>query len=331
MYDVYAMGNAIVDYEIEIDDDFLSKHGVEKSLMTLVDEPRQQELVQAVGSKIKKKQGGGSAANSIFTLAQMGGKGFYSCKVANDEDGQLYIEELGANEIATNLNPLRMPEGTTGKCLVMVTPDSERTMNTFLGITSDFSKNELIAEAIANAKYLFIEGYLITSDNGVEAMKRAKEIALQHGTKVSLTFSDPSMVKYFRDSMMEVASDGIDLLFCNEEEAMLYTDEQTLEDALISLKKTFNHFVVTLGKKGALVYDGEQLIEIEPFPTKAIDSTGAGDTFSGAFLYGITNGYSYELSGKLASLSASKVVSKYGPRLENQQLSEIAVMIKRLK
>ncbi len=322
-YDVCAIGNALVDYEIEIDDDFLKRYEIEKGFMTLVDEERQHVLVKAVYNNIRKKQGGGSAANTIIALSQLGGKGFYSCKVASDEDGVFYIKDLNENGVETNLKIESLANGTTGKCLVMVSQDAERTMNTFLGITGDFSASELSETAIVNSDYLFIEGYLVSSDNGREAMIRAKKIAEDNNVKVALTFSDPSMVKYFKDGMEEVVGASVDLLFCNEEEAMLFTGEESLEGAREELKKAAKKFVITQGKNGAMVFDGDTFIDIEPYPTKAVDTTGAGDMFSGAFLYGITHGHTYASSAKLASKASSMIVSKFGPRLAYFELQQI--------
>lgn len=322
-YDVYAIGNALVDYVIEVDDTFFTEHNVEKSLMTLVDEERQQELTTAVKGLIKEKQGGGSAANTIVALSKLGGIGYYSCKVANDEDGQVYLKDLQDNGLDTNLDREQLPEGITGKCLVMVSPDAERTMNTYLGITSDFSKSEIDANALTNSEYLFIEGYLVTSPTGLEAMKAAKKIAEENGVKVSLTFSDPSMVKYFRDQMQDVVDPSVDLLFCNEEEAMLFTGKDTIAEAREELKKSARKFVITQGKNGAIIFDGDTYIDIEPYKVAAVDSNGAGDMFSGAFLYGITAGHNYASAGKLASKAASEVVSKFGPRLDFHKLQEI--------
>ncbi|SNS96736.1 Sugar or nucleoside kinase, ribokinase family [Ekhidna lutea] len=322
-YDVCAIGNALVDYEIEVADQFFSDHKVEKGLMTLVDEERQSELVDSVEGKIKKKQGGGSAANTIFGLAELGGKGFYTCKVADDSDGILYTNDLIKAGIDSNLDPNNLYQGTTGKCLVMITPDAERTMNTYLGITADFSVNELQEEAIKNSTYLFMEGFLVSSPTGLEAMKKAKELAQKHGVKVSLTFSDPSMVKYFGDQMKEVVGDGVDLLFCNIEEAELFTGVNGEEEVKKAISKVAREFVITKGKDGAVAFDGNSYHEIEPFPTKAIDATGAGDMFAGAFLYGINHGLSHAQAGKLASAASSAVVSKFGPRLNQNHIKEI--------
>jgi sugar/nucleoside kinase (ribokinase family) len=323
-YQVYGVGNAIVDYEIEVSNDFFKENQVEKGLMTLVDEARQAELINVVKNKIKKRQSGGSAANSIISLAQLGGKAFYACKIASDEDGKFYLNGLQEAGVDTNLAPHLLPDGTTGKCLVMVSPDADRTMNTYLGITSEFSTNELDNQAIAASEYVFLEGYLVTSPTGLVAMKEAKKVAKESGAKVSLSFSDPAMVKYFRDQMVDVVGDGVDLLFCNEEEAMLYTNTSDLEAAKTALKKVASQFVITLGKNGALVYDGAIFSQIESFPTKAIDTTGAGDMFCGAFLYGITHGHSFEQAGRLASRASSAVVSQFGPRLELSKIQKIA-------
>lgn len=326
-YDVYAIGNALVDYEIEVDDQFFINHAIEKSLMTLVDDERQQYLVDAVKGSVKAKQGGGSAANSVVAMSALGGRAYYSCKVANDEDGKLYLAELHNNGLATNLSPGHLEEGTTGKCLVMVTPDAERTMNTYLGITADFSVSELDEEALSEAEYLFMEGYLVTSDNGLGAMKKARELAKKHGVKVSMSFSDPSMVKYFGQQMREIVGDGVDLLFCNEEEALEYTDTTDVEAAAEALKSVAGSFAITLGKKGALIYDGKGFTRANAPEVAAIDTNGAGDMFCGAFLYGLTNGIGTEGTGKLACHAASAVVTKYGPRLSKEKLEELRGMV----
>ncbi len=322
-YDVYAIGNALVDIVTEVDDEFFAKNGIEKGFMTLVDEERQHQLVNAIHLPGTNMQCGGSAANTVIALSQFGGKGFYSCKVAKDEMGKFYLDDLANNNVSTNLRYESAAEGITGKCLVMTSPDAERTMNTFLGITANFSVEEVDEEAIRNAAYLYIEGYLVTSENGLEAMKFAKDLARKHGVKTSLTFSDPSMVKYFKPQMAEVVGDGVDLLFCNEEEATLFTDTDSIEAAVEQLKKIAQSFVITLGAEGALLFQNGKSFNIPAFPIKAIDANGAGDMFAGAFLYGITNGHSYEEAGKFASLAASKVVSKSGPRLELLQAQNL--------
>jgi sugar/nucleoside kinase (ribokinase family) len=322
-YNVYGIGNALVDIVTEVDDQFLQDHNIEKGLMTLVDEEHQTRVSNAINLNNSNMQCGGSAANSIIAVSQFGGSSYYSCKVANDELGNFYQKDLKNNGVDSNLHSENLEKGITGKCLVMTTEDASRTMNTFLGITGDYSRTEIMEGALKDAQYLYIEGYLVTSENGQDAMKHAKKLAEDNGVKTALTFSDPSMVKYFKEPMESVIGASVDLLFCNEEEAMLYTGKDNITEAREELKKAAKRFVITLGANGAMIFDGDTFIDIEPYSVHAIDTNGAGDLFAGAFLYGITNGHSFADSGKLASLASSKVVTQFGPRLEWHQAKEI--------
>jgi sugar/nucleoside kinase (ribokinase family) len=322
-YDVTGIGNALVDIEFKVKDQFFVDYKVEKGLMTLVDEERQNALMEVIDTEEAKKQCGGSAANTVIAVSQFGGDSYYCCKVANDELGHFFVQDMKDSGVDNNLVSDNLAEGITGKCLVMVTEDSERTMNTFLGITQNFSKSDVNEAAIKDSKYLFIEGYLVTSPNGKEAMVHAKKIAEAAGTKVALTFSDPAMVKYFKAGFDDVIGPSVDLLFANEEEAMIFTEKDNILEAREELKKAAKHFVITQGKNGAMIYDGDTFIDIEPYKTTAIDSNGAGDMFAGAFMYGITNGHSYASSGKLASMASSKIVSQFGPRLKWHEAKEV--------
>jgi sugar/nucleoside kinase (ribokinase family) len=213
-YDVYGIGNALVDMEFKVEEKFFTENNVDKGHMTLVDEARQAELMSVLGNVDSiKKQCGGSAANSMIAISQFGGKSFYSCKVANDELGRFYLNDLKNNGVDTFHTIETVSEGTTGKCMVMVSPDAERTMNSFLGITETLSTEEINEEALKNSKWLYIEGYLVTSETGFAAAMRTKELAKKHGVKTALTFSDPGMVKFFRGNMEMLLSDSVDLLF----------------------------------------------------------------------------------------------------------------------
>lgn len=322
-YDVYAIGNAIVDIVTEVEYDFFQKNEVEKGIMTLVDEKRQQHLMKAIDMNKSKLTGGGSAGNTITALSQFGGNGFYSCLVAKDELGKFFLDDLKSNAVATNLIYDQLPKDHTGRCLVMTSPDAERTMNTFLGVNSFFSPEYLDEESIKNSSYVYMEGYLVASPKGLEAMKETKRLAEHHKVSTVLTFSDPSMVKYFAKQMEEIVGASVDLLFCNEEEAMIFTGTDDILQAREKLKGLAKRFVMTLGKNGALVFDGDTFIQIEPYKVTAVDSNGAGDMFAGAFMYAITHGHSFAEAGKLASLAASKVVSQWGPRLQKDQLHKI--------
>lgn len=322
-YDVYAIGNALVDMEYEVHDDFFVKHKIDKGLMTLVDEDRQNYLLNALGTAPKKQQCGGSASNSVIAIAQFGGKGFYSCKVAKDPIGNFYYQDLQDNGVDSNLKYQDREEGVTGKCLVLITPDAERTMNTYLGITSSISKNEIVMDAIRSSKYMYMEGYLVASPTGRSAAVQARKIAEAAGVKTALTFSDVNMVKFFREGMEEMIGDKVDLLFANITEACAFTGYDDVMEAREELKKVANTFVITLGENGAMIFDGDTFIDIEPFAVEAVDSNGAGDMFAGAFLYAITNGHTYASAGKLASLAASRVVGQFGPRLKTETVLEI--------
>lgn len=325
-YDVYGIGNALVDMEFKVTDDFFTQNNVEKGLMTLVEEDRQNELLEVlhnIHSDEIKKACGGSAANTVIAVSQFGGNSFYSCKVANDETGHFYLDDLKENGVHTKYTNSTAPEGTTGKCMVMVTPDAERTMNTFLGITATFSEEELVEEEIKNSKWLYIEGYLVASPTGQAAALKAKEIAKKHGVKIAFTMSDPNMVKFFPENVAAIMDGGIDMLFCNEIEATEFSKTANISEAREELKKHAKNFAITLGKNGAIIWDGTMFVDIEPHTVQAIDSNGAGDMFAGAFMYGITNGHSLAGSGTLASLASSKVVSQFGPRLSWAQAKEV--------
>ncbi|WP_430461197.1 adenosine kinase [Thalassolituus sp. LLYu03] len=319
-YHIYGIGNALVDKEFEVDDAFFAKAGIGKGMMTLIDEQQLASLLSTLSADygLKKRACGGSAANTIIGASYFGAKTFYTCNVASDESGDFYVADLQAAGVDTNMDGAR-DEGVTGKCLVMVTPDAERTMNTYLGITSDLHEKHIKEAALAASEYVYIEGYLVTSDTSRAAAIQVRKLARQHGVKVAMTFSDPAMVQFFKDGLLEMLGDGVDLLFCNEQEAMLLAGTDNLQDAIPVLKQHAKTFAVTLGAQGALAFDGETLHEIAPHAVKAVDSNGAGDMFAGAFLYAITHGHDFAAAGRLASAASAQVVSQFGPRLSAEQ------------
>lgn len=317
-YHVYAVGNAIVDKEFQVSDALFEEKNIVKGHMTLVPEQAQIELIETLKQRfgLRKRASGGSAANTLMATQCLGGKTFLSCKVGNDETGDFYAHDLAAAGIHSNLKAER-EAGVTGRCVVMVSPDAERTMHTCLGIAGNLSEMELMPDLIELSQYFYIEGYLVTSDSARAAAIKGKDIAQKSGNKVALTFSDPGMVLHFRAGLLEILGDnGVDLLFCNREEALNWAGSQSLDDAVIALKKISRQFAITLGAEGALLFDGEQLYKVAGFPAKAVDTNGAGDMFAGAFLYGLTHGYSFENAGRLAAYAASVTVAHFGPRLE---------------
>ncbi|MGB2248403.1 MAG: adenosine kinase [Alcanivorax sediminis] len=315
-YDVYALGNALVDTEIEVSDAFLERMNVGKGVMTLVDEARQAELLTALAEEAepRKQTSGGSACNTVVATRYFGGTSYYACKVASDATGDIFVNDLTAAGVDINMNGNRV-SGVSGKCLVMLTPDAERTMNTYLGISSEVSVQDLDEAAIADSHYVYLEGYLVSGDSSRAATVKLRQLAEKHGVKTSLTFSDPAMVQFFKDGLIEMLGDGVDLLFCNEAEATSFTDTNSVDEALQALKAVCRSAVITLGARGALVWDGTDTHQIEPVAVDAVDSNGAGDLFAGAFLYAITHGHDFATAGKLASVSSAKLVTRFGPRL----------------
>lgn len=321
-YHVYGIGNALVDMEYEVEPEDLSKLRIDKGVMTLVDEAHQVEIMEHLAERHHVKGSGGSAANSVIAVSQLGGQGFYSCKVANDALGHFYLDDLIASGVDTNRHGER-EDGHTGRCVVLVTPDTDRTMVTFLGVSGGLSAGELVTEAIADSDYFYMEGYLVTSDSARTAVTAGREIARGAGVKTAISLSDPNMVTYFKAGLLDMIGGGVDLLFANEAEAKGMAGNSDLDGALDYLKTIAREFAITRGPKGALVWDGRRMIEVEAVKVQAVDTVGAGDMFAGAFLYGLTQGWGHERAGALASAAAGKLVTSLGPRIPAAETQEI--------
>jgi sugar/nucleoside kinase (ribokinase family) len=321
-YQVYGIGNALVDMEYEVETVDLGILGIDKGVMTLVDETQQLAIMSHLKHHRHQRGSGGSAANSIIALSQLGAKGFYSCKVADDELGHFYMGDLIQGGVDTN-NHTEKAQGHTGRCVVLVTPDSDRTMCTFLGVSGALSASELVEDALRDSEWFYTEGYLVTSDHAREASIAAKGIADTSGVKTAISLSDPNMVKFFKPGLLEMIGSGVDLLFANEFEAMGMAGSDDLSVAVDYLKTISQTFAITRGPKGALIWDGEALIEIAPVKVKAVDTVGAGDMFAGAFLFGLSQGWGYARAGHLASAAAAKLVTSIGPRISAAETQAI--------
>jgi sugar/nucleoside kinase (ribokinase family) len=315
-YHVYGIGAALVDTEIQVSDDDLAALNIDKGLMTLVDEDRQHELIHHLEGHLvhSRRASGGSACNSIIAASYFGASAFYSCRVANDENGDFYLNDLKQAGVDSNFHGDK-DNGITGKCLVMISPDAERSMNTFLGISETLSTADLNEQAIADSEFIYMEGYLVTSPTGRAAAIAARKIAEANRVKTAFTLSDPGMVEFFKDGLAEMIGERVDLLFCNKEEALGWAATDSLDRAIAEMKKIAKTFAITLGHEGALLFDGEKLIPIKGNKVDAVDTNGAGDMFAGAFIYAISHGHSYQVAGELASLASARVVAGYGPRL----------------
>ena len=322
--ELYSIGNALVDQEFLITEDFLQQQQLQKGTMQLADQAAQNSLNAALGThaQAKGQASGGSAANTTVAFAALGGQAFYGCRVGDDALGEFYLKDLAEAQVHTSAKSISA--GQTGTCMVMITPDGERTMHTHLGITAELSDQQVDLSSLPQAQYLYIEGYLATSPSARVAVKQARQIARQHDTRLALSLSDPAMVQYARDGLVDLLDDGVDVLFCNEQEALLFTRCDTLDAAIVQLLQYSTLVVVTRGGEGAIVSArGQDSIAIAPVSVQVLDTNGAGDAFSGAFLFGLTQGFVLAECGRLASHISAQVVSQYGPRLAVEQYKQI--------
>jgi sugar/nucleoside kinase (ribokinase family) len=322
-YDLYAIGNALVDTEYEVSDEQLGAMGVDKRHMTLIDTPRRAELLGQLKAHHPRRTGGGSAGNTVVALSQLGGRAFYSCSVADDELGDFYAADLQANGVATNLTHTRASEGQTGSCLVLVTPDAERSMCTFLGVSADLNDSALHPQDIAKSRLYYMEGYLAASPTGLQAALAGKATALAQGVPMALTLSDVSMIRFCKAGLDAMLDGGVDFLFCNEEEAQVWaglSDIDAVAAAMAPLAKTV---CITRGPQGCLIVQGSERHTVATVPVKAVDTNGAGDMFAGAFLYGVSQGWPLTQAATLANRCAAKVVSQHGNRLTRAQMQDL--------
>lgn len=322
-FDIYGIGAALVDTEIEVQDAQLLELGVEKGLMTLVDAETQERVVAGLASQMvhSKRASGGSAANTIIGASYFGAKCFYSCRVGNDDNGEFYLNDMQRAGVRCNRYDDQTPG--TGKCLVLITPDAERTMLTHLGISETLCERAIDEDALKQSRYAYIEGYLVTSPTGRAAAIKLRKLAEACGVKTAISLSDPGMVQFFGDGLKEMIGEGVDLLFCNQDEGMGFTQTTDAHAALEALKTYAKQVVVTRGPQGALAFDGQKTHEIAGVNVKAIDTNGAGDMFAGAFLSAICAGQDFADAGRLAARAAAQVVSQYGPRLRPEQHAEL--------
>lgn len=326
---LFSIGNALIDQEFKVSDDFLTQQGIQKGTMQLTfDQPAQHALYEQLQAtqQYKGQASGGSAANTTVAFSALGGHAFYACRVGQDELGQFYLNGLNAANVQTSTRSIST--GVTGTCMVLISPDSERTMQTFLGTTADLSDTEIDYTALSSAAYLYIEGYLSTSDSARSAVKKARAIARENNVKIALSLSDPAMVQYARQGLNELIDDGLDLLFCNEQEALMYTETTTLADATQALLKLSQMVVITLGAKGVHVATGSECFVVAGREVVAVDANGAGDAFAGAFLYALQQQMNLTDAAKLAILVSSEVVAHYGPRLDNARYGELLQQFK---
>ena len=323
-YDLYAIGNALVDAEYEVSEALLQELAVEKRHMTLIDAPRRTALLSGLQGLHARRAGGGSAGNTVVALAQLGGRAFYSCRVANDELGAFYRADLESHGVASNVQHSKAPEGQTGTCIVLVTPDAERSMSTFLGATAEIDASALHPADIARSKIYYMEGYLAASPTGLDAALQGRAVARAAGVQLASTLSDMSMINFCRAGLEAMIGDGLDYLFCNEEEAQVWCGTQDTQRVVAEIAKLARVVCLTRGARGCLVLEGGQCTDVPAAAVKAIDTNGAGDMFAGAVMYAVTQGRTRADAAWLANQAAGQVVSQYGNRLATAPLKALA-------
>lgn len=312
-YDVFSMCNALYDIQAEVHDEILRELSLEKGSMILLSEEQQAAIVPRVYTHIVHTEAGGSGANTAFGVALLGGTACYTSRVGDDEHANHYRAGLSERGVKPNLGT---GNGATGVSLILVTPDAQRTMCTYLGRSRELTAGDVNLDDLRASKYLYVTAYLWDTDNQKAAVLRAMEEANRAGVKVALSLSDPFCVHRHKDELLRLISRHVDLLFGNYAEAEALTDTDTPEEALRVLSTHSDIAVVTLDERGSLIRQGDQVVSIPVYPVKAVDTTGAGDMYAAGLLYGLTRGYSLEITGRIAAYAAAQVVAKMGPRLE---------------
>jgi sugar/nucleoside kinase (ribokinase family) len=321
-YDVLGLGNAIVDVLARTDDDFLAKQAMRKGSMSLIDEARAAEIYEAMGPAVEIS--GGSAANTIVGAAGLGARAAFIGRVKDDSLGNVFAHDIRAAGVAFDTAP--SAEGpSTGRCYVLVTPDGERTMHTFLGAAQDLHPRDIDDEAIASAAITYLEGYLWDPPHAKDAFRKAATVAHDAQRLVALSLSDAFCVDRWRDEFLHLLRSGmIDLLFCNEAELHSLYQTADFATAVAALRGDARRAVVTRSAQGCIVVEGQQTIEAPAFPVETVvDTTGAGDLFAAGFLFGTARGLGDERAARLGALAAAEVISHLGARPE-RPLSALA-------
>lgn len=312
IYDVCAVGNAIVDIIADCEDAFLDSYGITKGAMTLIDEARADFLYGQIGPAIEMS--GGSAANSVAGIAALGGTPTYIGKVKDDQFGGIFRHDMRASGVHYPTKA-SIDGPATARSLILVTADAQRSMNTYLGACVDLSAQDIDAQLVANAQVTFLEGYLFDKPKAQEAFHVAAKISHDAGRRLALTLSDTFCVDRHRDGFLELVRDEVDILIANEFELMSLYQVPTFEEAIAIARTQCSIAVGTRSEKGAVIACGSDLLMIEAEPVaNVLDSTGAGDLFAAGLLFGVTHGQDMATSGRIGALAAAEVISHYGPR-----------------
>jgi sugar/nucleoside kinase (ribokinase family) len=325
--DVFGVGNALVDILALVEDNFVIDHGLNRGGMTLMDSETQGGILHDLEHNSLQMRSGGSAANTMIAIAQSGGKAYYSGKVAKDTNGEFYRQDLLSAGIDFNVHPATEFNGPTGTCVVLTTPDAERTMCTNLGVSTTLAATDIDVDRLAHCKYSYIEGYLWDAPNPRQASIETMEQSKRLGVKVAFTFSDGFLVDRFADDFHKVVSEYCDVIFCNADEVRSFFKEESFAECARKMSEITDLAFITNGAKGCLVVEDKQIVEVPGYPVHPLDTVGAGDAFAGGVLFGITNGYTAAQAARWGNFLASMVVQIHGPRLEGSQAHRVSKVI----
>tara|TARA_B100000700_G_scaffold266834_1_gene306235 strand:+ start:2382 stop:3383 length:1002 start_codon:yes stop_codon:yes gene_type:complete len=322
--DVVGVGNAIVDVLAEVDDAFIAEHELAKGAMTLIDTERAVELYAAMPPGLEES--GGSAANTMVGVASFGGRAAYIGKVATDFLGEVFRRDLRHVGVSFDVPGVSGAQ-PTARCLIQVTPDAQRTMNTYLGISSHLSPQEINGDLVMSASYLYCEGYLWDAEEAKAAIRHAMDLANAAGRTVSLTLSDGFCVERHRDEWRDLLADRVDVVFGNANEVCSLFEVDNIEVAADAVASEVDLAFITLGKKGSMVVHGAERTRIEADELEAVvDTTGAGDLYAAGVLFGLSQGADLRQAARLGSIAAAEVISHLGAR-PGRVLSEVAASI----
>ena len=310
-FDVLTMGNALVDVLTHADYDFITRTAVEPGAMTMVDAARSEAIYAEMGPATEAS--GGSAANTAAAVASFGGRAAYIGRVSDDAFGKVFAHDLRSIGVHFD-TPLATTGAPTGRCLVIVTPDAQRTMCTFLGAGAELDESYIDEALVESAAVTYLEGYIWDPPAAKEAVRRAAAIAHRSDRRVALTLSDPFCVERHRAEFLELIEHDIDILFANEDEITMLYEVDTFDEALHHVRGHCEIAALTRGPHGSVIVAGDDVHVIDAYPTELVDTTGAGDAYAAGVLYGLTHGHDLATCGRLGSLGAAEVISHLGPR-----------------
>ena len=326
--DVFGVGNAIVDTLAFVDSDFLRERNFKPGIMTLVDSNQQAELLHDLKKVKLELRSGGSAANTMIGIARCGGNGFYSSKVSGDTNGEFYRKDLLDSGLHFDVHPLPEEHGPTGTCVVLTTPDTERTMFTHLGVSTELNDHDIDEERLKKCKFSYIEGYLWTGEATKRAAKRTMELSKKNGIPAAFTFSDPWLVGMAKDDFKNLITDYCSIVFCNAEEAKIFTGNDNIKENAEIIGEFVDQVYITNGSSGCVVNDNGKIFDVSGFKVNAVDTNGAGDAFAGGVLYGLSRGAPAEKAAKCGNYLASCIVQIPGARIEDDHSNKITEFLK---